>query len=377
MTSPLPPETAERFCVPGPGPYVLTHSVGCLPKASMDALHAGFLRPWSQQGGDAWQEWLARHDAFRSALADLLGGMPEEYCAQANLSSGLSKLLSSLPRNGSSKRVLLAAEDSFPSLGFVLKQAERFGFEARLIPRERSPALLETWSQALTDEVRAVLVTHVHSQTGVVAPVEAIARLCAEREILCIVDVAQSAGILPLAVHTLGAHVVLGSCVKWLCGGPGAGFMWIAPGLIEQLEPADVGWFSHADPFRFDIHSFEYAHDARRFWGGTPSVAPFVLAAASLQVLNEIGVRTILAHNRALMDVFAMEMPRAWRARIPAPEQTGGTLCIRADSELDAVRARLQEADVRFDCRGEIVRLSFHIVNTHEHALRIARAWPR
>jgi len=351
--------------------------VGCLPKESVEALHAGFIRPWSQLGGDAWHEWLARHDAFRFALAELLGGMPEEYCAQANLSSGLSKLLASLPRDGTSKRVLLAAEDSFPSLGFVLRQAERFGYEARLISRERSPALAETWAQALTDDVRAVLVTHVHSETGVVAPVEAIARLCADREILCIVDVAQSAGILPFAVHTLGAHVVLGSCVKWLCGGPGAGFMWIDPALIERLEPTDVGWFSHAEPFRFDIHSFEYAHDARRFWGGTPSVAPFVLAAASLQVLNEIGVPAIFAHNRALMEVFAREMPRAWRARIPAPEQTGGTLCIRAGSALDAVRAGLQDADVRFDCRGEVVRLSFHVVNTHAHALHVARAWPR
>ena len=218
-------------------------------------------------GGGAWDSWLKAIQGFRDSLAFLLGGNAADYCAQANLSSGLAKLLPALPEPPNSRAVLLAAEDSFPSLAFVLQHARRSGFVARLIPHAHDPSIEETWADALTSDVAATLVTHVHSNTGAVAPVAKIAALCRERGIRCIVDIAQSAGILPLSLAELGADVVLGSCVKWLCGGPGAGFMWINPALVEELAPPDVGWFSHADPFECDVHSFRYATDARRFWG--------------------------------------------------------------------------------------------------------------
>ncbi len=214
----------NSFLVPGPGPYLLTHSVGCLPQVARDALDSSFLRPWAERGGNAWPDWLQQVDGFRSALADLFGGAPAEYCPQSNLSSGLAKLLLALPPAPADKRTLLAAEDSFPSLGFVLRQAERQGFTLRLMPRSQSPDDIRSWSEALTPDVRVALVTHVHSNTGRVAPVAEVARLCAERDILCVADVAQSAGILPMKFPALGADIVLGSCIKWLCGGPGAGF---------------------------------------------------------------------------------------------------------------------------------------------------------
>jgi hypothetical protein len=201
-----------------------------------------------------------------------------------------------------------------------------------------------------------------------VAPVAEIAGLCAERGILCIVDVAQSAGILPLRVATLGADVVLGSCIKWLCGGPGAGFLWIRPGLIERLEPVDVGWFSHENPFDMDIHSFRYAQDARRFWGGTPSIAPFVVAAASLRHIHSLGVEAIHAHNRRLVQVFTDALPPAWRARLPA-WPFGGTICMALGADFDAVTAALAATGAQFDSRADVIRLSFHACNGEDDAL--------
>ena len=109
--------------------------------------------------------------------------------------------------------------------------------------------------------------THVHSNSGVVTPIEAIAATCAERGALCVVDVAQSAGVLlPLDVATLGASAVLGSCIKWLCGGPGAGFIWLDPALTARLDPPDVGCFSHAEPFRSSSIAGS-PPDARHLWG--------------------------------------------------------------------------------------------------------------
>lgn len=363
----------DQFHVPGPGPYALTHSIGCLPKPSADALETDFLRPWQSQGGDAWDAWLRVIERFKESLALLLGGNAAQYCPQSNLSSGLAKLLPALPQS-TQRTVLLAAEDSFPSLAFVLQRAGRSGFGARLIPHVQDPSSVSTWAAALTPDVAAALVTHAHSNTGVLAPAAAIAALCRERGIRCIVDVAQSAGILPLSVPDLGADVVLGSCVKWLCGGPGAGFMWISPALVGELEPADVGWFSHADPFEFDVNSFRYAPDARRFWGGTPSVAPYAIAGESIRVMTRIGIGAIRAHNLHLMEVFRDALPPPWRSRIDLG-RIGGTICLPLGREQVQVMHSLKASAARVDYRGPVVRLSFHIYNTAAEAALVARCW--
>ncbi len=365
----------DAFYVPGPGPYSLTHSVGCLPRAAEAALLRRYLDPWREQGGDAWGLWLEGIAEFREALAQLLGGNAAEYCPQPNLSAAMARLLRAVPPPVGERRVWLAAEDAFPSLGFVLQAAQSIGFSLRLLPHEHDPSQFASWSAALTSDIYGVLVTHVHSNTGAVSPVEQIARRCADAGILCVTDVAQSAGILPLRVDEMGADVVLGSCVKWLCGGPGAGFLWVRPSLIPTLQPSDVGWFSHARPFEFDIRSFEFAPDARRFLGGTPCVAPFILAAEALRLIGHIGVPSALAHNRQLIGTFADGLSLAWRTRLPR-HAIGGTLCIDTGSDAPAVAAALRAARVRCDWRGAAVRLSFHVYNTVEDAARVAAAWP-
>jgi kynureninase len=365
-------DARSRFFVPEGGPYALSHSVGCLPRSAQAALERTYLAPWRREGGDAWDAWLAAIDGFRAALAHLMGGSPAEYCPQTNLSGALSKLMPTIPRSRKC-RVFVTTEDAFPSLGFVLDRAAPFGFERRLIPHGEDPGDARTWERALRNDVAAVLVTHVHSNTGARTPAADIARLCREREIFCVVDVAQSAGILDFAVPQLGADVVLGSCVKWLCGGPGAGFMWVDPQRVAELEPTDVGWFSHAEPFAFDIGSFAFAPDARRFWGGTPSVAPCALAAESLKVLADIGLPAIEQHNRALCAEFLTQAPAEYASRVDF-QRIGGTLCLPLGKRFDAVTGSLRAMGARFDARGDTVRLSFHIYNTLEEAARLGDA---
>lgn len=362
------------FHVPGPGPYALTHSAGCLPRTAVDALRSQYIEPWQQRGGDAWADWLDRIDDFRKALAAMLGGAAPDWCPQTNVSAALTRLLGALPPATSGRDVWLLHEDAFPSIGFVLRALQRHGHRLRLIPRDADPGLADTWTRASTADVRGVVLTHVHSNTGRTTPAPEVARHCREHGLLCIVDVAQSAGILPWSVESMQADAVIGSCIKWLCGGPGAGFLWLRPELCAQLEPTDVGWFSHANPFEFDIHHFEPAADARRFWGGTPDVAPFVLATQSLRELQGIGVPSILAHNRELIDVFRSALPQRWRPMVRT-EGHGGTLCLQAGSEAASISERLRESAVRHDRRADTLRISFHLCNDAPDAERVASAF--
>jgi selenocysteine lyase/cysteine desulfurase len=368
------PDYRQLFHIPGQGPYVLTHSAGCLPRSAADALQTRYFEPWRTQGGDAWGTWLDAVNEFRAALAALFGGTASQWCPQVNISSALTKLLGALPAPDPTRSVWALHEDSFPSIGFVMQQAARLGHRLRLVPRDLDPGLRSTWDQALAPDVCGVVLSHVHSNTGRVAPVDAVAQLCRQRNVLCVVDAAQSAGILPWSVESLGADAVLGSCIKWLCGGPGAGFLWLRPELCAQLEPLDVGWFSHEDPFEFDIRHYRPAADARRFWGGTPDVAPLVIAAQSLREIQRIGVAAILAHNRSLIEVFCKALPQRWRAEVRV-DGFGGTLCLPAGSDADRVAARLSADGARFDRRGNTLRLSFHLCNDTDDAARLAQAF--
>lgn len=348
-----------RFAT-GEGIYLLSHSVGRPPVDVEAALGAGFFQAWVRGDGEPWPAWLDIVDTFRERLGTLLNARPAQICPQTNLSGALARLVGGLaPLPG--REVLLLAEDDFPSMGFVLEQAERLGYRRRFLPAGADAQDPAAWSAALADDVRLVLLTHVQSNTGRCLPVAEIAAIARARGVLSVVDVAQSAGVLPVDVAAIGADAVLGSCVKWLCGGPGAGFLWAGEELLRVCRPVDVGWFSHAEPFEFDIHRFRHAPDARRFWGGTPSVLPFAVAGHALGLVGEIGVAAVRAHNLALgARLIAALPPGALRSPADA-ERRGGTLIVHAGAAQPALAAGLRAAAVQFDERASGIRLSPHV----------------
>ncbi len=266
---------ADRF-VTHDGVYLLSHSVG-LPITGTRAAIDDYLGVWETDPAHAWPHWLDTIDGFRRALGRLLGGDPASICPQSNVSSALTKILGALrPTFGSATPTVLLTEEAFPSLGFVCQHS---GYDVRYIDRRHDTLDLDVWAHHLDDDVDVVLVTHVHSNTGELVPAERIVELARRRRVVSIVDVAQSVGVIPIDVDRWSADFLVGSCVKWLSGGPGAGWLWADREMIDRCRPTDVGWFSHADPFEFDIHHFRYADDALRFWGGSPTVLPFAVAA--------------------------------------------------------------------------------------------------
>jgi selenocysteine lyase/cysteine desulfurase len=354
-----------RFHVPD-GTYLLSHSVGCLPKGSDAAIEAGFYRPWRDAGGAAWPGWLDSIAGFRQAVARLIGGRPDQICPQTNVSSAVAKIISALPAR-SGRDVILLSEEDFPSIGFVAEAAP--GFRLRFMPRGEAVEDPKAWEAVFANDVQCAIVTHAFSNRSARLPVAEITRAARARGVFTIVDAVQTLGVLPIDVSAWQADFLVGSSVKFLCGGPGAAFLWASDVALPQTRPIDVGWFSHANPFAFDIHDFRMAADASRFWGGTPSVLPFVQAAHSIGVLLEIGIEAIEAHNQALIEHLHTALPS--RIRSARDFARRGNAVLVAVEDVGATLAALAAERIFADAREDCIRVSPHCYNSSDDIERL------
>jgi kynureninase len=158
----------------------------------------------------------------------------------------------------------------------------------------------------------------------------------------------------------------VGGSVKWLCGGPGAGYLYVRPDLHTSLRPAVVGWAGHETPFAFATGAIHYANSVDRFQSGTPNVPSLYSARAGYEIVSEIGVAAIRAKSlhltRRLMDAAEQ---RGWRLNTPKDDrQRGGSVVIDVP-DAAAVTERLLAANVIVDYRPNAgIRLAPHFYNT-------------
>ena len=347
------------------GIYMLSHSVGLPLVGGEQAAASAFWQPWQRGDADIWNHWLAEIAAFRQQLAVLLNTQMANICPQNSLSSAVSKIVYSLPADPE-KPVILLSEEDFPSIAFALQKTASLGYQLRFIAADTDTSDLSHWDQQMTADVGMVLITHVQSNNGRQLPVQQITELARQKGILSLVDVAQSAGIIPIDVQQWQADFVVGSSVKWIGGGPGAAFLWVDPEIIDQCQPDNVGWFSHENPFEFDIHHFRYSPDALRFWGGTPSVYPYVVAANSLSKINAMGVDKIRANNILLSDMLIQAIPASALVSPSVEGQRGGTVIVDFGLSQQRIIGRLRARQVHFDSRAKGIRLSPHGCNSVE-----------
>ncbi len=350
----------HAFHLPGKH-YFLSHSIGAQPKSHDAALAEHYLDPWRTAGVGAWERWFAALNAFNQGLAPLIGATADDICPQPNVSSGLAKILFGLPERPGRRKIVLT-EDDFPTVGFTLGQARRLGYELEFLPGGERLADPEAWAPAFRDDVQLVLVTQVFSNSGVLAPCAEIARRARRAGTFSIFDIAQAAGAVPVALNDWGADFALGTSQKYLCGGTGASYLWASRDAAAATRPMDVGWFSHENPFEFDIHHFQYAEGAARFTGGTPSFAPYAGATAAQAIFNARGMDAIYAHNQRLLSMLIDTLPPAALASARTEGARGAAALIRVRN-YDAAAADLREAGVIHDTRKGAVRASFHLYN--------------
>jgi kynureninase len=345
--------------------YLLNHSVGRPLTTSENDFAERFYEPWKKSNDEPWEKWLETINDFTLSLAKIFNAKKSEFCPQVNLSSGLTKILMSLKQVQKKKSVVLVSEIDFPGMGFALKKSLPEDCEIRFIPANEDITNSSIWDAYMTEDIDLVFVSHAYSNTGQLSPISDVISMARSRDIISILDIAQSAGIVPIDLTALKPDFMLGSSVKWLCGGPGAAYLWVNTERLSSCEPKDVGWFSHENPFEFDIHNFRYHDSALKFWGGTPVVAPFVIATNSINYFTKIGIKNIRKHNQTLIAKTANEIDLEFVS--PRDEAIrGGTMILDFGSNQQKVLNHLQDNNIGVDLRSHGIRISPHIYNDEQ-----------
>ncbi len=232
---------------------------------------------------------------------------------------------------------------------------------------------LDALLEAIDERTLLVPLSHVLFKTAELQDVEAVQRRAEEVGAHVLLDAYQSAGAVPVEVEKSGVAFATGGSVKWLCGGPGAGWLYVRPDLIDELEPAFVGWQGHARPFAFEPE-LEYADGIARFLTGTPNVPALYAATAGYDVIEEVGVETIRRRSLGLTDLLIRLADEAEFEVTSQRDQArrGASVTIRVPG-FEGVHKELTERQILCDFRPDVgLRLGPHFFNSEdelEHAI--------
>jgi kynureninase len=356
--------------------YLISNSLGAMPRAAEEALER-YASDWKTRGVRAWAEsWWDLSAAVGDEIAPLLGAPPGTVSMLANVTTAQAVLLSSFEyRKGRDKIVL--AEGEFPSVRYLYENlAPRFGARVEVVPSPHGDGLSideERIAAAIDDSTVLVPISHVLFRSAYVADLAPIVKKARRVGAIVVLDAYQSVGTLPVDVGELQVDVLIGGVLKWLCGGPGAAFLYVSEDLRARIKPSLTGWFAHRRPFAFE-EAMDWRDDAFRFLLGTPPIPALYAAREGPRIIREAGIGAIREKSLRQTGII-LDRARARNFAVSAPtdpERRGGTAAIDFPNSLEVSR-ELNRRDVCVDYRpGAGIRMSPHFYNTDEE---IARAF--
>ncbi|HDR9173044.1 TPA: aminotransferase class V-fold PLP-dependent enzyme [Burkholderia vietnamiensis] len=367
--------------------WLMYHSVGIFPgqqAAVTDAL-ARFTVDWYAPDDRRWAAGLGARATLLSGWATLIGADAAHVFGAQNVTDVFARFLDGLDDAALAGRTVLVAADCFPSLHFLLNGvAARRGFTLKTVPVREGEAYVrdEDFIAAWDAEVALALVTWVSSLTSKRVDLAALIAQARSTGSLVALDITQGVGILPFDLHNTPVDFVCGSTLKWLCGAPGTGLGYIAPHLLDNgMQPGVRGWFSQPDPFNWNLDTFSYAADARRFDTGTPSLLPFVASQPGIDWLLAQRPSELRTHNLALCHQL-MEIADVLGYRLLSPRDDtlrGGSVMVEipADHDPQLIVTMLASRQIHVDSRGRTLRLSPGATTTAAGIERVAAHLPR
>ena len=351
--------------------YLISHSLGAMPRTTFDRLHE-YADIWATRGVRAWAEgWWDMPVTMGNEIARIIGADRNTVVMHQNVSICQSLILSCLlpmPAN-SRRRKIVCEELNFPSVMYVYDaHARAHNLRIDTVKSEDGVTIsLDRMLAAIDEETLLVPISHVLFKSAFLQDAKAITERAHEVGAMVVLDTYQSAGTVPFSVKELNVDFATGGSVKWLCGGPGAGYLYVRPDLIETMQPKTTGWMAHEHPFAFETE-MHYAPNITRFLHGSPAIPALYAAESGYKIINEIGVNAIREKSmRQTQYLIKLAGEAGFQVTSPKdPAQRGGTITVW-DRNAAAITKELIRREFIVDYRpGAGVRISPHFYTKDE-----------
>jgi kynureninase len=339
--------------------YLISNSLGAMPDRTREKL-AQYAQTWATRGVLAWDEWLPVARRAGDLVARLINAGTDEVVILQNVSMCESILISCLDFAGARNKVVYS-DLEFPTVHYVWQAQARRGARIEIVrSRDGVSADVHALCDAIDERTIAVPISHVLFRSGAICDIAPIVEKAHRVGAYVFLDVFQSIGTVPVDAQALGVDAVVGGCLKWLCGGPGAAFLWVRPQLYERLQPTMVGWFGHKRPFDFEIGAFEFADDVWRYAGGTSNMPAVYAAIGGLEIINEVGVEQIRRRSTELTSAL-VDRAQALGLKVRSP----------LDAAARGGHVTVDVPDARRAC-DELIRRGFLVDFRPDAGIRIA-----
>ena len=348
--------------------YMISHSLGPMPRRAETALKE-FTDTWASRGIRAWEEgWWEMPLTCGDLIGSIIGAPAGRVAMHQNVSICQTIVTSCFDWSGSRNK-LVTDGLNFPSNDYIYHGLTRHGATIQSVASTDGMTVpLERILEAIDEQTQLVSISHVAFRSSYLQDLAAITRRAHEVGARIVADLYQSAGIVPLNVTALNVDFATGGSVKWLLGGPGAGYLYVRPDLDTTLRPAATGWAAHAHPFDFANGPIDYAPDMHRFLNGTPNVPAMYSARSGYEIVNEIGVQAIRAKSiRQTELLIALADEAGLTVRSPRnPEARGGTIILDVPHGKE-VTAELGRRQILVDYRpGAGIRIAPHFYTSND-----------
>ena len=348
--------------------YLISNSLGAMPRGVYDEMRA-YADSWAERGVRAWEEgWWEMAVGVGDKIAPLIGARAGEISLHQNVTLIQAVIASCFDFSGPRNKIVMT-DLEFPSIQYFYHEQRRLGARVELVASGDPVRLnLEKFLAAIDESTLLVPISLVLFRSSHIVDAQAIIDRAHRVGAHVILDVFQAAGTIPVDVRALGADFAVGGVLKWLCGGPGVGYLYVREDLRAKLRPALTGWIAHQRPFDFETGAITPREDSFRYLNGTPHIPALYACQPGLDILHSVGIEPIRAKSvRMTTRLMEGAKLRGWRVNTPENSmERAGTVSIDCPHAYEVCRELLAR-EVLVDYRPKAgVRFSPHFYNREE-----------